>query len=977
MRAHPSRGRLVLLAFAGALALAFAAAQGSVGARAAAADQPIHGDTPAPVAQGKAHGRGRHNPNALLRVNVGLGVRNSAALDAFIVAANTPGNPQYHHYLTNAQYMAQYAPTDADVQAASSWLQSQGLAVLGSSANNLIVRARGSVKKLERAFGVTIGDYQVNGRIFHANDRDPTVPPGLNVNWISGLSNFNVYKPLQSATAAVTKGGLDGGDFRTAYDITGNGSGRTIGFTLWGRHLPQTDYDGYATATGTTKLTIGGAGNDGLDFVDVDGSSSISNTDGEVALDTQVAHAVAPSIHETYWLGKDNSDSTLEDVLNAAEMSSLTVISNSWGCDGCGTDSTMDNVLQAGAAKGQTFFFSSGDSGASVGRSRPADSPYVLAIGGTNLTIDGSGNYVSETGWTGSGGGCENGYARPSWQTGISGELVYPSSSCTGRAEPDVAADSNTCAYVFVDGADSCFIGTSLSAPLWAAMATVWNNNNAASSRPILGFANPLIYALANDPTTYANDFHDITSGNNGFAAGTGWDEVTGWGSPDFNVISNNRADVTYTGPTDASKGDTITLSATLLDHNASTTLATGALGALNVTLTAAGATCNSNVDSSGHVSCMVTITANPGHYSAIAVYAGDVAYKAASDTVDFTVLHIPTKIAYTGATTGDYHDSVALSATLSEDITGGSAIAGRTLDFTLGAETCSAVTNGSGSAGCSVTPQDVPGPYSVQVSFAGDEPLYEPSSTSTSFTLNKEETTAKYVAPTVILAGSGVATLTGTLVEDGANDSDGDPGSPGPVPAQTVTLSVGSQSCTGTTDGAGNVSCTLGSVVVPLGPETVKADFAGDAYYLPSSDSATAMVFAFPSRGAFVLGDTTVATAGSSTVTWWADTWSSLNILSGGAAPPAFKGFAGVITLPTGTPPVGCGSSWTTTPGNSPPPTSTVPAYMGVVVSSSVHKSGSIISGNAVHIVVVKVNPGYAPNPFSHGTGTIVASFC
>jgi MFS family permease len=51
--------------------------------------------------------------------------------------------------------------------------------------------------------------------------------------------------------------------------------------------------------------------------------------------------------------------------------------------------------------------------------------------------------------------------------------------------------------------------------------------------------------------------------------------------------------------------------------------------------------------------------------------------------------------------------------------------------------------------------------------------------------------------------------------------------------------------------------------------------------------------------------------------------------------------------------------------------------ARMGVVVSSSVHKSGAIISGDAVHIVVVKVNPGYAPNPFSHGTGTIVASFC
>lgn len=71
------------------------------------------------------------------------------------------------------------------------------------------------------------------------------------------------------------------------------------------------------------------------------------------------------------------------------------------------------------------------------------------------------------------------------------------------------------------------------------------------------------------------------------------------------------------------------------------------------------------------------------------------------------------------------------------------------------------------------------------------------------------------------------------------------------------------------------------------------------------------------------------------------------------------------------------CGSTWTTSGGNSPPPTSGVPSYMGVVVTSSVKKSGSAISGNSVHIVVVKVAPGYAPSPSNHGTGTIVATFC
>ena len=83
------------------------------------------------------------------------------------------------------------------------------------------------------------------------------------------------------------------------------------------------------------------------------------------------------------------------------------------------------------------------------------------------------------------------------------------------------------------------------------------------------------------------------------------------------------------------------------------------------------------------------------------------------------------------------------------------------------------------------------------------------------------------------------------------------------------------------------------------------------------------------------------------------------------------------MTTLPTTTPPSSCGSALTTTGGNSPPPTTGVPSYMGVVVASKITKNGSTINGDSVHIVVVKVNPGYAPNPSSHGTGTIIATFC
>jgi hypothetical protein len=134
--------------------------------------------------------------------------------------------------------------------------------------------------------------------------------------------------------------------------------------------------------------------------------------------------------------------------------------------------------------------------------------------------------------------------------------------------------------------------------------------------------------------------------------------------------------------------------------------------------------------------------------------------------------------------------------------------------------------------------------------------------------------------------------------------------------------------------------------------------------------------VFAFPTNGAFVVGNGSVTAGG--TLTWWDGSWSKLNDLGGGVvAPSSFKGFASTVTLPTSTPPAACGSPWSTSGGTSPPPTLVVPAYMGVLVTSNAAKSGSAISGNTVKIIVVKVNPGYTSNSGGTGTGTFVGTFC
>jgi hypothetical protein len=126
------------------------------------------------------------------------------------------------------------------------------------------------------------------------------------------------------------------------------------------------------------------------------------------------------------------------------------------------------------------------------------------------------------------------------------------------------------------------------------------------------------------------------------------------------------------------------------------------------------------------------------------------------------------------------------------------------------------------------------------------------------------------------------------------------------------------------------------------------------------------------------VLGDESVASATPLTeLTWWSHSWAAANSLSGGAAPAAFKGFAANVTLPATSPATVCGTTFTTGPGNSPAPPEAVPAYMGVLVASSVTKTGSTVAGTWGRIVVVRTDPGYGPNPGHPGTGTVVATFC
>lgn len=108
---------------------------------------------------------------------------------SLISAVTTPGSPQYGHYLSPAQFRAQFAPSATDVQGVQQWLSSSGLRIDYVPANNLYVEAEGSVAQAENAFSTTIGFYQVGNQLLRAPETTPTVPSGLPQVTVAGLDD--------------------------------------------------------------------------------------------------------------------------------------------------------------------------------------------------------------------------------------------------------------------------------------------------------------------------------------------------------------------------------------------------------------------------------------------------------------------------------------------------------------------------------------------------------------------------------------------------------------------------------------------------------------------------------------------------------------------------------------------------------------------------------------------------------------------
>ncbi|OOG38233.1 PKD domain-containing protein [Rhodanobacter sp. C05] len=533
-----------------------------------------------------------------LHVVLSLNLRNAAQLQTFLRELNQPGSANYHKYLTPAQFKAQYAPTDAQVQAVVAHLQKYGFSNISVTPNNMLVSANGTPMSASGAFNTSLKTFSYNGKQHFANDTDVAVPQALGgiVGSVLGLQDINkphvmshrVTPDMAGTMATGSQVGHQPTDFPTIYDVgsTANASNTTVGIITWG-DMTQTIKDlntftkNAGLATVNTLTVPGGSG-----------TLASDGDDGEWALDSQDITAVSGGVKQLIFyaaINGDSNDSGLTDATitaayntavtaNVAKVINVSLGEDETAANNSGTQAADDKVFVQAVAQGQTFSIAAGDAGvyqwssdptegapgyvanssgtvkitlSHYGVSEPATSPNVIAVGGTTLSTTGTTTWAGETVWNEGlaavdpNNGDNN---KRLWATGGGVSLFEAApawqttalgSSVTKRQVPDLAFDaaSSTGAIIVANGqTGQQYGGTSLASPIFVG---IWARIESANSNS-LGLPAQNIYTYFPKDATA---LHDVTSGNNGYNgygynAAAGFDNTTGWGSLDISKFS-------------------------------------------------------------------------------------------------------------------------------------------------------------------------------------------------------------------------------------------------------------------------------------------------------------------------------------------------------------------------------------------------------------------------------------------------------
>jgi subtilase family serine protease len=515
------------------------------------------------VRSGEANSVGRLPATQIMSLDLVLPLRNQAGLDMLVSEINDPNSARYRQFLTVQEFTAAFGPTEADYDAVVQFAKMNGFIVTGGTRDGMEVQVKGPVSAVEAAFHVRMGTFQhpTENRTFFGPDTEPTTDLAFNLWHVSGLDNYSIPHPMlvkksdyaaargidaskvvsHATTGSGPSASFLGSDMRAAYygGTALTGAGQSLGLLeYYGTDLADlTTYFKNAGQTNNVPVTL----------LSTDGTStsclySQGCDDTEQTLDMTQAIGMAPGLSSlVMYVG--SSDTAMISAMTTHSPLPAT-IGCSWGWTPV-DPSTLNPYFQKMAAQGQNFFAASGDSSTWSRRvtAWPADNAYVVSVGGTDLvTASAAGPWKSETAWVDSGGGISPAkIAIPSWQK-LAGVINSSNrGSTTYRNGPDVSANANftfyTCANQTACLANS-YGGTSFAAPMWAGYIALVNQQLASQGKKTIGFINPTIYAQ-NVTSSYATDFHDITSGTSGsYSAVTGYDLVTGWGSPKSALIT-------------------------------------------------------------------------------------------------------------------------------------------------------------------------------------------------------------------------------------------------------------------------------------------------------------------------------------------------------------------------------------------------------------------------------------------------------
>jgi subtilase family serine protease len=506
--------------------------------------------------KGQAQSVGHLPATQTMRLVLVLPLRNQAELDNLLQELYDPSSLSYRQFLTVEEFTSRFGPTAEDYDSVIHFAETNGLTVVGTSRNRVNLDVTGSVASIEQAFHITMGVYQhpTEKRTFFAPDREPTPYLPFPLWHIAGLDNYSIPHPnfvrraqneLSMKPNATTGSGPSasflGSDMRAAYyGGTLTGSGQSLGLLEFvGTDLA--DLNTYYKNVGqTNKVPITLLSTDGTTTSCI---ASQGCDDTEQTLDMTQALGMAPGLTKLVMYIGSTDPSIFNAMATASPLNAQ--LSSSWTW--FPADPATDNpFFQEFAAQGQNLFQASGDSGAwnSTSEVFPADDALVTSVGGTDLqTSSAGGPWSSETAWVDGGGGLSpDKYSIPSYQTATASGC----SACskTLRNGPDVSANADFTFYVCADQIPCTanhFGGTSFAAPMWAGYMALINEQAVANGNPPLGFINPSLYTIGLS-ANYTTDFHDITSGSNGFSATTGYDLATGLGSPNGSGLINALA---------------------------------------------------------------------------------------------------------------------------------------------------------------------------------------------------------------------------------------------------------------------------------------------------------------------------------------------------------------------------------------------------------------------------------------------------